>query len=75
MSDPRDPLVPGNNPLVPPPAEAPAPPLTDRAAEDAARAEAERLERVRLQDAIDLISTHYNAQGGMPPPAEINFSP
>ena len=59
-----DPPIPGNNPPVPPPAEAPAPPLTDRAAEEALRAEAER---VRLQEAIDLIAVHYNAQGGPPP--------
>ena len=58
-----DPPIPGDNPPVPPPAKAPAPPLTDRAAAEALRAEAER---VRLQEAIDLIAVDYNAQGGPP---------
>ena len=62
-----DPLLPGDNPPVAPPAEAPAPAPTDRAAADAIRAEAERVERVRLQEAIDLINVHYNQNGGPPP--------
>ena len=69
-----DPLIPGDNPPVAPPAEAPAPAPTDRAAVDAIRAEAERVERVRLQEAIDLINVHYNAQGG-PPPLQRLISP
>ena len=73
MSDPRDPPVPGDIPPAPPLVGAPAPPLVDRAAEDAARVEAERLESVRLQDAINLIATHYNAQGG--PPSQRLISP
>ena len=65
-----DPLIPGDNLPVAPPAEAPAPAPTDRAAAEAIRAEAERaerVERVRLQEAIDLINVHDNAQGGPPP--------
>ena len=60
-----DPPIPGDNPTVHPLAKAPAPPLTDRAAAEALRAEAER---AKLQEAIDLIAVHYNAQGGPPPP-------
>ena len=77
MSDPsgtpRDPPIPGDIPPAPPLAGAPAPPLVDRAAEEAARVETERLESVRLQDAINLIATHYNAQGG--PPSQRIISP
>ena len=69
-----DPLIPGDNPPVAPPAEAPAPAPTDRAAADAIRAEAERVERVRLQEAIDLINVHYNTNGG-PPPIQRLISP
>ena len=59
-----DPLPPGDNPPVAPLAEAPASAPTDRAAAEAIRAEAER---VRLQDAIDLINVHYNQNGVLPP--------
>ena len=69
-----DPLIPGDNPPVAPLAEAPAPAPTDRAAAEAIRAEAERVERVRLQEAIDLINVHYNAQGGPPPLPRLSCS-
>ena len=62
-----DPPPPGDNP----PADAPVTTPTDRAVADAARAEAER---VRLQDAIDLINVHYNQNGG-PPPLQRLISP
>ena len=58
-----DPPPPGDNPPAAPPADAPAAAPMDRAAADAARAEAER---VRLQEAIDLINVHYNQNGGPP---------
>ena len=69
MSDPPPPR--GDNPLLAPLADAPAAAPMDRAAADAARMEAER---IRLQDAIDLINVHYNQNGG-PPPLQRLISP
>ena len=48
-----DPLPPGDNPPVALPAEAPAPAPMDRAAADAIRLEAERVEKASDEAAID----------------------
>ena len=61
MSDPPPPR--GDNPPVAPPADVPVADPTNRAAADAARMEAERL---NIEAAINCFNVNYN-QMGVPP--------